>query len=55
MMVEYFFDGMFGSMMRRIKRKMDFEMLWVMGALGEREKKKEILRECWLMGSMVLN
>ena len=30
-------------------------MLWVMGALGERNKKKEILRKCWLMGGMALD
>ena len=46
---------MYRSIMRGIKKKMDFGMLWVMGALGERKKKKEILRECWLMGSMVLD
>ena len=32
-------------MMRRIKKKKAFGMLWVMGALGERKKKKEILRQ----------
>ena len=41
--------------MRGIKKKMDFGMLWVMGALGERKKKKEVLRECWRMGGMVLD
>ena len=34
---------------------MDFGMFWIMGALGERKKKKEILRECWLIGGMVLD
>ena len=41
--------------MRRIKKKMDFGMLWVMGAFGERKKKKESLRKYWLMGGMVLD
>ena len=27
-------------MIRRIKKKMDFGMLWVMGAFGERKKRK---------------
>ena len=41
--------------MRGIKKKMDFEMLWIIGALGERKKKKEVLRECWLIGAMALD
>ena len=46
---------MFRSMMRRIKKKKAFGTLWVMGTLGERKKKKKILRECWFMGGMVLD
>ena len=30
-------------------------MLWVLGGLGVRKKKKEILRECWLISGMVLD
>ena len=41
--------------MRRIKKKMALGMLWIMSALGERKKKKEVLKECWLMGGMVLD
>ena len=42
-------------MMRRIKENEIFCVLWVLGGLGVRKKKKEILRECWLMGGMVLD
>ena len=41
--------------MRRIKKKMARGMLWVMSALGERKKEKEVLRECWLMSGIVLD
>ena len=50
-----FFYGMFRSMMRRIKENGIFSVLWVWGGLGVRKKKKEILRECWLMSGMVLD
>ena len=37
------------------KEKRIFGVLWVLGGLGVRKKKKEILRECWLMSGMVLD
>ena len=40
--------------MRKIKEKGNFAMSWVLGVLSERKKMRD-LRECWLMGGMVLD